>query len=459
MEPLFLIVILAGIPSIINAMRTLAVLCAAALGIGAQTPGIEIHIDASSSSDIHLQASIPEGPPVSEKTAGSAVSKDTPLTSEALLLARIKLHMMEILEKQPNYTCLETVERSQRDGYTRAYRLQDTLRIEVALVNGKEMFSWPGSKQFEDKDLRKMVPTGTFGTGDFALHARSVFGGRVASFEPRGQELLDGVSAVRYDFRVPLLQSGYRIRTNDAQAFVAYHGSFWVDPQSLDLRRLEVIVDDPPPVLKLKSVSDRMDYARIRIGDGDFLLPDSSEVALMDIHGTESRNRLRFTSCRQYSGQSVLSFGDPGPGADAAPRPAKVELELPKNQRLALNLLNELDLDSAAVGDPVEAQLHHDLKVHGQMLLPKGALFHGRISRLERGEKYIVLGMIFTDAESATAHVDLKLAFDRVMGVMESVDSPGQNWQMAPPLEHEGLMVFRNTRVRLRRGILFYWTT
>src|SRR6516162_5918097 len=85
-----------------------------------------------------------------------AVAQDTGQSDEGLL-AKIRLHMMETLTRQPNYTCLETVERSRRDASTRKYRLEDTLRIEVALVDGKEMFAWPGSKQFEDRDFRDMI--------------------------------------------------------------------------------------------------------------------------------------------------------------------------------------------------------------------------------------------------------------------------------------------------------------
>src|SRR6184192_2261693 len=100
------------------------------------------------------------------------------LAPETLLLSRIRLSMSQNLKRQPNYTCVETVERSRRAGATRKFQLQDTLRLEVALVDGKEMFAWPGSRNFEDTDLRNMVTTGAIGNGNFALHARSIFEGR-----------------------------------------------------------------------------------------------------------------------------------------------------------------------------------------------------------------------------------------------------------------------------------------
>ena len=364
--------------------------------------------------------------------------------------------MMETLTRQPNYTCLETVERSRRDGSTRKYRLEDTLRIEVGLVDGKEMFAWPGSKQFEDRDFRDMIPTGTFGTGDFALYARSVFGTNAATFVRRGEQRLGDRSAVRFDFQVPLSRSGFEIRTGAARAIVGYHGSFHADQQSLDLVRLEVIGDDLPPQLKLKSVWDRMDYARIRIGDGDFLLPDSSEVVLVDLNGDESRNRLRFTTCHQYTGQSTLSFDDPEADDGTPTTSAKAELELPGNLDLALSLMDEIDTGKAAIGDPVHARLYGDLKSKGRILAPKGAVALGRISRVERHPNFTIVGFIFSELESNAVHARLDLHFDRAVGADTLVRGSELN---APAMEHEGLLPLHGGRVRLMRGTLMFWRT
>jgi hypothetical protein len=380
------------------------------------------------------------------------------LSPDTLLLARIKVHMMETLTRQPNYTCLETVERSRRDGSTRKYRLEDTLRIEVALVDNKEMFAWPGSKQFEDRDFRELIPTGTFGTGDFALHSRSVFGGNVPIFEARGEQKLDGRTAVQYDFRVLRLLSGFSVRTRDAEAIIGYHGSFYVDPKTLDLIRLEVVGDDLPPVLKLKGLSDRMDYARVRIGDGDFLLPESSEVVLVDLNGEENRNRIRFNGCHQYTGQSVLRFDEPDGSATPSAPAEKAELELPSNLDVTLSLLEEIETDRLAIGDLVRAQLHGDLKSKGRILIPKGATASGRISRIERHSSFTVLGLIFTELDSTGVHAKLDLHFDRAVGT--DMISPGRDLVLnAPPLAHEALLTLRTGRVRLMRGTLLFWRT
>lgn len=389
--------------------------------------------------------------------ACAAAAQDAGLSEDELLLAKIKLHMMETLTRQPNYTCLETVERSRRDASTHKYRLEDILRLEVALVDGKEMFAWPGSKQFEDKDFRAMIPTGTFGTGDFALHERAIFGSRAAEFEARGEQDLEGHTAVRFDFRVPRRVSGYQVRIDDFQTIVGYHGSFYADPGSLDVMRLEIAGDDLPPELKLKSIADRMDYGRSKIGDGDFLLPESSEIVLVDVNGVESRNQVKFAGCHQFTGQSVLKFEEPD-SASAVEPAQKAELELPPNLGLALSLLDPIDTQTAATGDPVRAQLSSDLKVKGKVLLPKGAAASGRISRLERHDNFTLLGLIFTDVESSSAHARLELELERLVGV--DTVAPNRSWTMeSQPFPHEGFAILKSGRVRVMRGTLMLWRT
>jgi hypothetical protein len=246
------------------------------------------------------------------------------LSAETLLLSRIRQSMVQNLKRQPNYTCVETVERSRRPASTRKFSLYDTLRLEVALVDGKEMFGWPGAKKFEETELSNIVTEGAIGNGNFALHARSIFQGSSPAFEYRGAADVDGRPALRYDFVVPRFMSGYKIRASEREAIVGYHGSFYADPITLDVQRIEVIADDIPRSLGIAAASDRMDYSLIRIGGGEFLLPSASELLMLDLIGNESRNQVRFTACRHFSGESVLTFGEPP--ASVSPAHAPIEI-------------------------------------------------------------------------------------------------------------------------------------
>jgi len=87
---------------------------------------------------------------------------------------------------------------------------------------------------------------------------------------------------------------------------------------------------------------------------------------------------VRFSACREFTGESTLKFGDDDDAADAASisaGAAKRELKLPKNAEIALRLVGEIDTDKAAVGDPVKAALASDVKEKGQVILAKGVGF------------------------------------------------------------------------------------
>src|SRR5271165_376307 len=109
-----------------------------------------------------------------------------PLSPDLEALSRIRTRMIFNLQHQPNYTCVETIERASRSKSTARFKIIDTLRLEVGLVDGKEMFAWPGSKKFEDSDLTKIVTSGAIGNGNFATHARALFETRAATFHYLG---------------------------------------------------------------------------------------------------------------------------------------------------------------------------------------------------------------------------------------------------------------------------------
>lgn len=376
----------------------------------------------------------------------------------AALLNAVRAHMLDTLARQPNYTCLETVERAYRSGKEKEFRLEDTVRLEVALVDGTEMFAWPGSKQFEDTDIRTFVPTGMFGSGDFGLYAKSVFAGRLTEFEYKGEAKLGEQPTTRFDFRVPVV-SGMRIRQLNVTAAVGFHGSFYTEPGTLDVLRLEVEADGLPPKLDLREVSDTMEYKRTRIGSSDFLLPSVSESLMVGSRGDASRNVVRFSACHEFAGESTLKFGDDdavgaaGPPSSAAA--AKPELKLPKNTDLALQLVSEIDTDKAAVGDPVKAALANDVKEKGKVILQKGTEVSGRIVRLEHYQDFTVLGLMFDEAESETAHVKLELTWDRSAGSNVLTTA---RWRTNSPLRpHEGLVPLQPGHLRLSRGVVMFW--
>jgi hypothetical protein len=232
-----------------------------------------------------------------------------PASDPVELLQRIRGKMAENLEHLPDYTCRMTIERSARRSPDEPFQTLDTVRLEVSYVGGKEMFAFPGAGGFEEKGIEEMVRGGTIGTGSFALHAKSVFLGEATRFTYVGKTTEpQGRSGVQYDFRVPRAGSRYVLRAGGEPAVVGYRGSFRVDAETLDLIRLQVETDDIPSSLPIARTGETMEYGRVKIGTATFLLPRSAELIVRHASGAESRNRICFEGCRQYSGESVIRF-------------------------------------------------------------------------------------------------------------------------------------------------------
>ena len=316
---------------------------------------------------------------------GPAIAISAPegdLKPEDLMLARVRSHMGPMLERLPNYTCVQTIERFEQRREDKHPRMIDRVRLEVALVEGKELFSWPGKGRFEDREISEMVTGGAIGNGNFALHARSVFLGRNAAYTYLGERVRDDRRTLRWDFSVPQTLSGYNLRVGYDEAIVGYHGSFWVDPESLDAIRLEVRADNIPPRLGLQAASDTVEYARVAISGSAFLLPKTSELRLTDSTGRESVNVTKFASCRQYTGESVISFGDPEPVQSREEKLAPILL--PNDLDFEVALAEGIDLTRAAVGDPVTFVAPKAVKKKGETVFPKNARFSGMFTMLRR---------------------------------------------------------------------------
>lgn len=401
---------------------------------------------------------------------------------DVLLLARVKARMAENLARLPNYTCTETIERSVRRARGRRFELLDLVRLEVALVGGKELFAWPGAGGFEEREIRDFAPPGgAIGNGNFAGHARAVFQGRGPVIRFAGREVRDGRTMLRFDFSVAQMFSGFEVRSGEAAAVVGFHGSFWTGETTLNLARLEVRAADIPPSLALKEVTDIMDYSLERIGAADFLLPVASEMTMTDMLGNQNRNRIRFSGCRQYAGESVITFGEPAP---STPRPAPSQperaLALPAGLALTVELTSVIESGRTAVGDPVTAAVLRDTRWKGQLAAPKGALLSGRLTRLERRldnqwimgrspAPYYIVGLEFDTLEVESA----RAPFSGVLEEIGRVAVPGMQSAGSQPAviggvrgpapagddlrPGVGLFLVKGDTIRIGRGFRMTW--
>jgi hypothetical protein len=387
-----------------------------------------------------------------------------PISEGILLIAQVKRVMAAHLGGVPNYTCLETVERYQRRGAAAKESLVDVVRLEVAFADGKELFAWPGSSRFEDRELREIVSTGAFGTGDFVLHARGVFLADGTAFEYLGEELLEGRPARKFGYTKPLFRSGYQISNQRAgRAEVAYRGEFWVEKESSDLMRLTVEALDIPVELEVAAANSRLDYSMVPLGGKRALLPKESELKMTDARGVISINRTRLNRCKLFQGESSVSFADveeEGKPAAETLRP----LVLAAGQEVALALDTEIVHGQSAVGDAIEATLRFDLRKGKEVILAKGARARGRIIELTRHEnpECFTVGFQMEELEGSGQLAKLRLRLLRTepqSGPPTPSGTRGAETYFEYPMPGRNGFVWFRPQLRLPRGFVTIWET
>jgi VWFA-related protein len=211
----------------------------------------------------------------------------------------------------PNYTCLETIDRAKRTPPLRDFIPIDKTRLEVSVVGGKEMFARPGAHRFDDKDVTALVTDGLIGSGMFAGLARTLFVKDKGTLRYKGKENLNGNASVLYNFRLTRQESGFNVEVNRRLEPLGFKGSFWFDPATLDLVRLEAHTDALPVDLNVEEAIIRTSYTRTHIGNSDALLPKGSELTVTYLSGATYRNVIAFSDCHEYGSESKIRFDAP----------------------------------------------------------------------------------------------------------------------------------------------------
>ena len=233
-----------------------------------------------------------------------------------LLLARVKAHGRATFEHIPDYACLETIGRFRKS----SIRPFDTLHLEVAVVGGKELFARKGATQFQGDDPAVFVTAGMIGSGDFSATPLNLFVSDAAWITAPSEAGLSDRKPLRFEFEVPAQSGAYYVQVGGVRAAVGVRGAFWVDPQSLDLLRIEQHDVDLPADLNIRDIATTIAYARTRIGSSNPLLPHSAETIVTDFSSGWQRNAIEFSGCREYHSESVVHFEDVVPDPPPAPR-------------------------------------------------------------------------------------------------------------------------------------------
>ena len=332
----------------------------------------------------------------------------------AELIAKIRAHMKETIEGVPNYTCQQLVERYRAEAGKKLTR-SDALRLDVAVVARRELFAWPGESNFRDINEHEAARRGTFGTGNFSSNLSNALNGTGVSYQVQGEEMLDKRNTIRVSYEIPARRKPYAIKIDQQQAITGVKGQFWVDRANLDVLKLEFVVTEIPDGFPLKDAGESIEYERIRIGTGDFLLPKKASLNLQMDDDLIKVNRTTFSSCRQYSGDSVIRFEGLVDEAEAAKGPE--EVKIPPGTLITIELRTAVDSGKSAIGDPVEGVVYRAVKAKGDVLLPKGAIVEGRITKIQKLETsqqgfFSIIGLEFQKASLGSRFAQLSTGIE-----------------------------------------------
>lgn len=242
-----------------------------------------------------------------------------------------------------------------------------------------------------------MVTGGAIGTGMFAIIAHQLFVTGKGAFQYRGEESLAGKPAIKYDFQLTEKESGLEITANNSMAVVGSKGSFWFDPTTLDLIRLDEYGVSIPQRLGLEETVVQTVYARTPISGANALLPKHSDLTMTHFSGEANRAAIEFSQCHEYRTESTISFDAPAAEIPQAPKPAVREIDLPPGLTVPIDFETAIDSKTSSVGDTLHGRVAEDVQLNGAVRIPRGAQATGHLRKLDRR----------TSASAAAVGVDL----------------------------------------------------
>jgi hypothetical protein len=326
------------------------------------------------------------------------------------VLTRATWKVLATTRNIPNYTCVETVSRQYfrpaaatlpracaalmeaRRHRTLDLVLRriatDRLRLDVAMTERGEIFSWVGASKFDDRSIDNVVRNGPMGTGLFGGTLSMIFESGV-KFTFLGKTELNGRSFFEYSFHVNRPDSRYKVKAGNSWVPTAYGGTIRLDPETADLVGITVETDELPLATGECVSIMNLEFGSARIGDAQFLLPKLANQRFISPNGNEVENNTEFANCREYRGESTVIFEEAPPLAGNRPRSAPPKPPtVPAGTRLSFELTQPIAGDQAAAGDPFTGRLIQPLRdLRAKVLAPKGTVVEGHLLRVENFSK------------------------------------------------------------------------
>jgi hypothetical protein len=394
------------------------------------------------------------------------------------VLVRVAAKLAVNEKRIPNFTCVETITRDYyQPGETRPracsvlleerkrrtkdlilrHLATDRLRLDVTMVRTGELFSWVGASNFDDKGIEHLVRDGPMGSGAYGAFLQLVFLQDVKEFVFGRSLVSGGHNLMEYSFRVNRSESHYRVKLDKSWIYTAYSGTFQLDPKSEEVFEMNLQEDDlPDNSSDYCTTITSAKFHTVQIANVRFIMSARAVQRFVYGNGEEIENTTTFANCREYLGESTISFSqdsEPKPGGRKGPPPEKLG-SVPAGLRFAFALTSPIESDTAAAGDPFAGKLTEPLldgkhKVFAQV----GSLVEGRLLRVQSFQ--------FPQAEVIIILRPETVEINRAKVPLSDVPATGGRKIILPRAgeEHSGVFRFAGERVTVKKGFRSEWRT
>lgn len=228
-------------------------------------------------------------------------------SEQAAILDKVKDYAEQYVASLPDFICDQVVEQSRSGKNGKHPRRGDTLtsklvyseqreRRTLETVNGKPV--GPDSR----RPHSPLVTEGEFGI----LLSNIVSSSSEAKFQWIGWETLEQKRMANFSYAIDKEHSTLKLSLSFlAHAVLPYQGTITADPETGAVWRITNSADDIPPEIKTKSISTKIEYARVGIGGTQYLLPVRASVSSIT-NNDNLRNEMRFENYRKFTANSTL---------------------------------------------------------------------------------------------------------------------------------------------------------
>ena len=268
------------------------------------------------------------------------------------ILEQIRSGVGAQLAKAANYACVETITRTY---YVSRHLLSascqatspladktefatDRLRLDIAVSDGAELFSWHGENHFSSKNVSEIVETGPISSGGFIGYLQNIFMAGGIQFTYQGQSSSNGIDIHNFNYKVPKSVSGYNILTPNGKIVVPFHGSFSASAASLEILSLTVVADDIPFGSNICSAETEVKYQLAQISGRAALIPESYRLSMDDDTHLFTISRGEYSSCHEFRAESSLRFDYTDAGTSSIAKEPPPREQLPPGLILRIKL-------------------------------------------------------------------------------------------------------------------------